>query len=75
MTEASTDGWMNFADAAAGLQIPPALQPGIDRHRTHLAALAASLRAAGLAEAQIEASISTLVASYRAELVRVLALQ
>ena len=63
---------MEFADVAAGLNVPPALQPGIETHRTHLAQLAASLRAAGLPAAQIEASVNTLIASYRAELVRVL---
>jgi hypothetical protein len=63
---------MQLPDAALGLDIPPSLQASIDRHRDHLAQLAATLRAAGMPDAQIEASVNTLVASYRAELIEVL---
>lgn len=62
----------DFPDAASGLKIPPSLQASIDRHRSHLAMLVATLRAAGLPAAQIENSVNTLIASYRAELIQVL---
>ncbi|WP_297489420.1 hypothetical protein [Acidocella sp.] len=61
-----------FMEVAAGLTVPAALQPSIERHRAHLAQLILSLRAAFVPEAQIEASIRTLSASYRAELIQVL---
>lgn len=49
-------------------ELPPQLHASLQRHRQHLATLVASLRAAGLAEALIDASVRTLVDSYEAEL-------
>ena len=63
---------MAFADATAGLHVPPSLQAGVARHRVHLSQLAVALRAARLPDAQIAASLDALVASYRAELINVL---
>jgi hypothetical protein len=49
-------------------KLPPELQASIERHRQHLAALVASLRAAGLPEGMIDASVRQLVDSYGVEL-------
>ena len=48
--------------------IPQELQESVDRHRANLARLIVSLRSAGVGSAQIEASVSAVVASYRQEL-------
>lgn len=66
------EGPIQFVDVASGLTVPLALQAGIGRHRAHLTQLTASMRAAGLPEAQITASIEALTASYRTELIRAL---
>lgn len=59
-------------DVAAGLgdagQIPAELQESVERHQRHLAALVGSLRAAGVGEETIEASVHQLLESYRSEL-------
>ena len=68
MTELLLDGTLDFTDAEFVAMMPAALAASIQRHRAHLAQLVASLRAAGIAEAQVEASVNTLIASYRAEL-------
>lgn len=49
-------------------ELPPELQASVRRHHQHLAALVVSLRAAGLAEGIIEASVRQLVESYGVEL-------
>ncbi|PSJ36252.1 hypothetical protein [Allosphingosinicella deserti] len=49
-------------------QIPPELQQSVERHQRHLAALVGSLRAAGVGEEMIEASVHQLLDSYRNEL-------
>ncbi|MET3711813.1 urease accessory protein UreF [Sphingomonas trueperi] len=48
--------------------IPPELQESVQRHQHHLSALVVSLRAAGVGEEVIEASVHQLVDSYRTEL-------
>jgi hypothetical protein len=48
--------------------MPPELAASVARHQTHLAALIASLRAAGIAEDMVAASVRTLVDSYADEL-------
>ena len=51
--------------------IPPRLRASVARHEANLARLVASLRQAGMDEQTIEASVSTIVESYRLELVDV----
>ncbi|GAA3752926.1 hypothetical protein [Terriglobus aquaticus] len=58
------------ADPFADLNIPPVLQDSLDRHRLQLAQLVQNLRSAGVDEVHIEVSVSTLVDSYRTELLR-----
>ena len=53
--------------------LPPALQASLSRHRENLASMVAALRAVGLDEAAIEANLSMLIESYRAELTAALA--
>jgi hypothetical protein len=48
--------------------IPAELQDSVQRHQRHLAALVSSLRAAGLTEEVIDASVRQLLDSYHAEL-------
>jgi hypothetical protein len=48
--------------------IPLALQESVLRHQKHLAALVESLRAAGVVEDMIDASVDQLLDSYRNEL-------
>jgi len=48
--------------------LPRELQASMERHRQHLAALVGSLRAAGLPEQMIDASVRQLVDSYGVEL-------
>lgn len=55
-------------DPFSDLTVPPALEDSLRRHREHLALLIVSLQSAGVSEVQIEASVSTIVASYKAEL-------
>lgn len=54
--------------AAEPLEIPAELLDSVHRHQAHLAALIASLQAAGLQEDMIEVSVRTLVDSYADEL-------
>lgn len=54
--------------AAEPLDIPAALLDSVKRHQVHLASLIASLRAAGLHEDMVDASVRTLVDSYAEEL-------
>ncbi|UZK65880.1 hypothetical protein [Sphingomonas sp. M1-B02] len=53
---------------AAPIEIPAELLDSVNRHQANLAALIASLQAAGLQHAMIEASVRTLVDSYASEL-------
>jgi hypothetical protein len=66
-------GGMNAAavqpDAFQELEIPFELEETFRRHREHLAHLVVSLQAAGVHSAQIEQSITVIVASYKAELI------
>jgi hypothetical protein len=55
---------------AATLEIPAELLDSVMRHQTHLAELVATLRAAGLQDEMIDASVRTLVDSYAADLTR-----
>lgn len=57
-------------DPFAGIEIPEQLQESLQRHRENLARLVASLQSVGVSEAQIEASISVIVDSYKEELLR-----
>lgn len=57
-----------MSPGATPLTIPPELAASVARHQTHLAALIASLRAAGIAEDMVAASVRTLVDSYADEL-------
>ncbi|MEN2787476.1 hypothetical protein ACFOKI_03360 [Sphingomonas qilianensis] len=54
--------------AGAPLEIPPPLRDSVLRHQTHLLALIDSLRAAGLDELTVDASIRVLVESYAEDL-------
>lgn len=54
--------------AAEPLEIPVELLDSVNRHQTNLAALIASLQAAGLEDDMIDASVRTLVDSYAGEL-------
>lgn len=53
---------------AEPLDIPAELLDSVRRHQSHLASLVASLRAAGLSEEMVDASVRTLVDSYAEEL-------
>ncbi|NYD92024.1 hypothetical protein [Sphingomonas melonis] len=53
---------------AGPLTIPPELAASVARHQAHLTALIASLRAAGIDEDTVAASVRTLVDSYADEL-------
>lgn len=57
------------AGLADGIDIPPALQESVQRHKANLAQLARNLQSAGFNREQIEASINVLIESYRAELI------
>ena len=48
--------------------IPPELAASVARHQAHLSALIASLRAAGIDEDTVAASVRTLVDSYADDL-------
>ena len=52
------------------LAVPVELQASLDRHLLQVSALVGHLRSAGLSETQIEHSVSTIVESYRNELLR-----
>lgn len=54
--------------AAEPLEIPAELLESVQRHQAHLAALIASLQAAGLQEDMVDASVRSLVDSYADEL-------
>ncbi|MGK6321753.1 hypothetical protein ACMGDM_01565 [Sphingomonas sp. DT-51] len=53
---------------AEPLEIPGELLASVNRHQANLAALVASLRAAGVQEQMVESSVRTLVDSYADEL-------
>jgi hypothetical protein len=53
---------------AEPLEIPPELLDSVMRHQVHLAALIASMRAAGLQEDMVDISVRTLIDSYADEL-------
>jgi hypothetical protein len=53
---------------AEPLEIPPELLESVMRHQVHLAALIASMRAAGLQEDMVDISVRTLIDSYADEL-------
>ena len=57
-------------DPFADLKIPEPLQESLQRHRENLATLVANLQSVGVHEAQIEASVSVIVDSYKQELLR-----
>ena len=62
---------LSFASATTRLEqisVPQELQASVERHQRHLAALVESLRAAGVGEEVIEASVGQLLNSYRDEL-------
>ena len=54
--------------SAPSLEIPPQLLESVLRHQSHLSALITSLRAAGLGEDVVDASVRTLVDSYADDL-------
>ncbi len=54
--------------SAPPLEIPPPLLESVLRHQSHLAALVASLRAAGHGEDVVDASVRTLVDGYADDL-------
>lgn len=54
--------------SAVPLEIPAALLNSVYRHQAHLAALVASMKAAGLQDDMVESSVRTLVDSYAEEL-------
>jgi hypothetical protein len=57
-------------DPFGDIDIPAELEESLQRHREHLARLVMSLRSAGVSDAQIEESVSVIVASYKDELIR-----
>jgi hypothetical protein len=59
-------------DPYAEMDLPPSLQSCLDRHRRNLAHLVSSFKSAGISEAEIERSVSIVVASYKAELAQVI---
>ncbi len=59
-------------DPFAGLEIPEVLHESMRRHQENLVRLIRSLQSAGLSEAEIEVSVSVIVASYRSELIHAL---
>ncbi len=59
-------------DPYAGMTLPASLQSCLDRHRENLAQLVSSFKSAGLSEAEIERSLSIVIASYKAELAEVI---
>lgn len=56
------------SEVFAGADVPEILRPSLERHRENLLRLVQSLHEAGVDEAQIELSVHTVVASYKAEL-------
>jgi len=60
---------ITLGPATAVAALPPELLASVERHHEHLAALVASLRAAGISEALVETSVHQLVDSYSAELI------
>ncbi|MEG3122353.1 hypothetical protein [Sphingomonas sp. GB1N7] len=54
--------------SAQPLEIPPQLLDSVLRHQSHLSSLVDSLRAAGLGEDVVAASVRTLVDSYADDL-------
>jgi hypothetical protein len=58
----------SLSSVSTDSELPPELQASVRRHQQHLAALVASLRAAGVDEGTIKASVRQLVDSYGVEL-------
>lgn len=56
------------SDPFSDLDVPPELDESLQRHRRHIMDLMLTLRSAGLAQEQIEASVSIMIASYKQEL-------
>lgn len=52
----------------AVVDLPPALQRSLARHRENLTSMVTALQAAGLDQASIESHLGILIDSYRAEL-------
>lgn len=63
IANADPGGWVPVKS-----DLPPELQASVQRHQEHLAALVVSLRAAGVDEGLIDASVKQLLTSYGAEL-------
>lgn len=59
---------MTQLPVASELDLPPALQTSLARHRENLSSMMTSLQAVGLSEEAIDAHLSTLIGSYQAEL-------
>lgn len=57
-------------DPFQGFEIPPQLEENLKRHRENLESLIRSLQMVGISEAQIEESVSVIVASYKEELMQ-----
>jgi hypothetical protein len=53
---------------AFSISVPESLRPSLERHQANLVRLVESLRAAGMDEAKIEAAVTTLIDSYKTEL-------
>jgi hypothetical protein len=56
------------SDPFAHIEVPPQLEESLARHRRHLAELVHLMETAGVSEDQIEHSVSSLVDSYKLEL-------
>ena len=56
------------SSSADPFEIPPELLESVRRHQSHLSALIVSLRAAGLDDDVVDASVRTLVDSYADDL-------
>lgn len=54
--------------AAEPLEIPAELLDSVNRHQANLAALITNMKAAGIRDDMVEASVRTLVDSYASEL-------
>lgn len=59
---------ITLGQSAAEAELPPELLASVERHHEHLAALVASLRAAGVDETLVETSVRQLVDTYSIEL-------
>jgi hypothetical protein len=59
---------LELGDPFVEIAVPVVLEDSLRRHRENLTRLVVSLQSAGVSEAQIEASVTAIVASYKAEL-------